>query len=931
VTYTSEINVTFDEGVNILVVYANDSVGNLNSTNVNFIVDTTAPLIEFVAPTTAGNQSQDYIIANVSVSDLNLDTTIIYLYDSSGLVNSSIGAFVNFTGLVDGTYYLNATANDTFGDINVTETRTIILDTTSPLIEFVEPTTNTTNCSLGWIVGNVSASDDNLDSVVIYLYNSSGLVNSSIGTFVNFTISLEDTYYLNASVNDTAGNENSTKTRTIVLDTTAPLIDIVSPLNQSYTNTKIVVNFSSDGDNIWYNWNGTNVAYTSTVNVTFDEGVNTLYVYANDSCGNTNSSNVSFTVDSVAPLIDIYSPLNQSYNNATILINISSDGDNIWYNWNGTNVAYISAVNVTFDGGVNTLVAYANDSIGNIGNSSVTFIVDLEGPTVSLISPINGSTVTSSLTVNFEYNVTDASTVENCSLIINDVFNSVETGVTRNVTQSISAVLSNGDYNWSINCTDEVNNKNSSMIENFTLNYVAPVTPPAPSGGGGGGSSGCFKDSDCDEERYCLNYKCYDYECNTDSDCNDTKTCWMHRCVKLFDMKIIDVESPIIPGESFEFTYFLKGVAEIHGDVIVKFWLENAEGEIATEGFDTIYMADFEEKMETSELFLPATIAPGTYNFYAEVNYDSYYARALRVIDVEGVPSEMDEAGFLTGRAVLDIRKVLKTNIYFILVIVGILILFLIVYWERREIRNALIPESRWIKRHKISIGAFLFLVALAGISFYADKAEIIKLSPFKMSFVKYLYIMGLVTVIIIIFSRVRIRNLFGYFWRFVKSLFSRKQGLRIKRRVKRRVKIKPVKKFKFSKIKPKTIPIKRKVKAIKIKPKVVEKSVAHRKKKVAHRKKQIFHRIKKKKHVAGLLERSHPKLYRELKKPTAKLSPTKIKVVKESSGKDRELERARAMREKLSSIAGKHKVSNSHPNLKKDIQKIKSEISRAK
>jgi len=77
-----------------------------------------------------------------------------------------------------------------------------------------------------------------------------------------------------------------------------------------------------DGDNIWYNWNGTNVTYTSEINVTFDEGVNILVVYANDSCGNTNETNVSFSIDATAPNINIISPLNQSYDNATVLMEI---------------------------------------------------------------------------------------------------------------------------------------------------------------------------------------------------------------------------------------------------------------------------------------------------------------------------------------------------------------------------------------------------------------------------------------------------------------------------------------------------------------------------------------------------------------------------------------------------------------------------------
>ena len=50
--------------------------------------------------------------------------------------------FVNFTGLADGTYYLNATANDSYDNRNWTETRVIVLDTHVPVVHLVAPLNN---------------------------------------------------------------------------------------------------------------------------------------------------------------------------------------------------------------------------------------------------------------------------------------------------------------------------------------------------------------------------------------------------------------------------------------------------------------------------------------------------------------------------------------------------------------------------------------------------------------------------------------------------------------------------------------------------------------------------------------------------------------------------------------------------------------------
>ena len=192
----------------------------------------------------------------------------------------------------------------------------------------------------------------------------------------------------------------------------------------------------------------------------------------------------------------------------------------------------------------------------------------------------------------------------------------------------------------------------------------APVTTPTTVGGGGGGAvivPECLDDSNCDLGEFCFENKCYLYECETDADCNDTKTCWMNRCVKLFDMKIVDLASPIYPGEFFNFTYYLKGVAQIHGDVKVNFWLEK-DGIKVTDGYDTIYMGDFEEKLESSKLFLPVSILDGVYNFYAEVNYDSYYARASRVVEVSKEFRRLGDYELLDILFRLETREVSKSE-----------------------------------------------------------------------------------------------------------------------------------------------------------------------------------------------------------------------------------------------------------------------------
>jgi len=101
----------------------------------------------------------------------------------------------------------------------------------------------------------------------------------------------------------------------------------------------------------------------------------------------------------------------------------------------------------------------------------------------------------------------------------------------------------------------------SGLFEDVSVSEDGVVSSTLGSGGGGGGGAAveCSINSDCEENRYCFQNSCFDAECSEDSQCNTAggEVCWSLRCVNLFDIKIIDFESPIQLGGFFEFTYFL--------------------------------------------------------------------------------------------------------------------------------------------------------------------------------------------------------------------------------------------------------------------------------------------------------------------------------------------------------------------------------------
>ena len=295
----------------------NDTFNNRNDSVVTRIVnlDTTKPSsIEFVSPTLS-NGANIYLTAipvNITFVDKGaLGYLNISLYNSTGLVNSSFTSlnssyFVNFTGLTVGKiYYINATAVDSAGNRNDTSTRTVSLDTLKPSsVEFASPTpSNGANISVTSLEANVTFVDNGvLGNIVITLANSTALINTTLTAtnssyYFNFSGLPNDIYYLNASVNDTVGNINYSVTRTIILDTTVPVITLTKSSSGSHNlvigasitdlsgvNATCLVSRSTAS--ISGSWKTQTIAENNLV-------CDTAYTYVvtcSDTAGNTNSS-----------------------------------------------------------------------------------------------------------------------------------------------------------------------------------------------------------------------------------------------------------------------------------------------------------------------------------------------------------------------------------------------------------------------------------------------------------------------------------------------------------------------------------------------------------------------------------------------------------------------------------------------------------------
>ncbi len=510
------------QGSNTWQIYANDSAGNTNSSLITFSVDSIAPNINFTNPTEASGTiiTKNSILINVTSSDTSLKNITIFLYNSTNSLlyqntsNSSI-LFVNISNLNDGLYFFNATSYDSLGNLNSTETRNVTIDTLSSQISYRFPTeSDNVFRSRNYIEINVTGLLNPLpDTLVIRLYNATNNeINSSTTStspnYVNFSGLSNGIYYYNASRFSLLNGDVHLETRKITLDTIKPNLSISKPQENSEfgTNISLSLNFSASDTNLqscWYHIDSSsNVTIPNCLNTTFNtsEGTNTLYLYANDSYGNTARDTKNFSIVLGPPTISLNSPLNNSYLSTSLVTILYTPTDvdlqacELWGNFNGTftknqtNSTLTSGQQSSFnlnlsDNSYNWSI-FCNDTLGNSAFSiNRTFSIDTIFPSLTLTEPSGTKTSRSNIPIAF---FASDLNIQACWY-----------NVYRGVNQEIA--------NTTIDCSSNSTTFNVTVDADFTLNFYVNdsagniklsspsfvvTTASAPPSEGGGGTSG---------------------------------------------------------------------------------------------------------------------------------------------------------------------------------------------------------------------------------------------------------------------------------------------------------------------------------------------------------------------------------------------------------------------------------------------------------
>jgi uncharacterized delta-60 repeat protein len=301
-------------------------------------------------------------------------------------------------------------------------------------------------------------------------------------TYHNFTDLEQGSYGITAHVVDIAGNRNSTETRNITVDTSAPTVVIDYPLNITYYVNVTELNYTVtdlDPDSCWYS-NDSGATNSSSVTAGIDftglnasQGSNTWTLWCNDSSGYEGNYTVIFYQNVTVPSVTITYPENITYGiNVSVInytvTNVSGTVDDCWRsNDSGKNNYSLQGAGVNFTNvpskeGSNIWTVYCNYSVGDGIPDNVTFYKDTVAPAISIVYPGNQSYNWNIDELNYTY--TDSTTGYCWYSNDGGGTNSTTVSLGQNFTNVPSSPRSN---NWTLWCNDSGGNENITSVMFF--------------------------------------------------------------------------------------------------------------------------------------------------------------------------------------------------------------------------------------------------------------------------------------------------------------------------------------------------------------------------------------------------------------------------------------------------------------------------------
>ncbi len=488
-SYDLSVTMSLADGAHSITVTAVDLLGWESSDQVDILVDTEPPELTILHPEDGSAVNLPDVEVSWSVSDEGTGVALTEVRIGGGSWATVVDTTALFEDLDDDIYTAEVRATDGAGN-EVTVSTTFEVDTIAPTVYITVPEDGssliTSTVLVRWEQSDIGSG---LDVVVVRIDAGEWLTaETNSSTFSSVS---EGEHTVDVMATDLAGNSDMDSV-TFSVDGSAPVIDITSPADGELLSVDSVVaewevtDGGSGVSSVEYKLDASAwVPTTETGSATLSdlsEGAHTFSVRAEDEVGNTATSSVTFSVDTLVPTVDITSPADGA---------VMSSGDVlVEYDVSGTGSA-VESVEISLDGGAweetgmsSTLLqslaegdhdvsVRATDEAGHQATDSVSFSVDTGAPVVTVTSPEEGALFATD-TVTVTWTVSDAEATVEVSL---------DGGAWEPASGGSAAFsgLADGPHTVAVRATDIGGNEGEDSVT-FTVDTTAPtvsITEPA--------------------------------------------------------------------------------------------------------------------------------------------------------------------------------------------------------------------------------------------------------------------------------------------------------------------------------------------------------------------------------------------------------------------------------------------------------------------
>jgi MYXO-CTERM domain-containing protein len=433
---------TLPDGLYTVAATVSASGGQRGDT-ASFRVDTTPPVVTVTAPTSGLATNDDTPTLSGTAADTGAGVTslTVEVVDAMGMVVSSSTPTVAAGGtwsvdvstLPDGAYTVRATALDGAGNSVIITPVPFTVDTTAPAITLDVPADDAQlNDATPTISGTAEVGATLAvvvrDAAGMIVFTGAPVVAMNGAWSVDATTLPDGAYTAQASATDAAGNAASSAAVSFIVDTTAPVVTIISPANQAAIadSTPEIVGSTEPGATVVVELLDDAGAVLETFTVTADnmgawttaavmelaDGDYTIRATATDLASNTGVAATStFTVDATALPIAITAPTAGAQATAAPAITgTTAPGAIVTVEIKDAAGAIVETLTVTADNmggwtaqpvaamadGTYAVSASVSNSAGVISSASTTYAIDTAAPAVAISTPAEGAVLSSS-------------------------------------------------------------------------------------------------------------------------------------------------------------------------------------------------------------------------------------------------------------------------------------------------------------------------------------------------------------------------------------------------------------------------------------------------------------------------------------------------------------------------------------------------------